>query len=319
MNTLKVAIVGAGIIGCSWAMVWARSGHTVAIYDADSATRERALNTLAAYEEDLNRVGMTVPDNALGRVQIASTLADAVGDADYVQESVPENIDVKRALFAELDSLALPSAILASSTSALGMSRFTETLTGRGRCVIVHPATPPHMMPVTEIVPSPWTDRAVVERIFTLMESLGQTPVLVKKEVAGFAMNRMQGALLIEMFRLIEDGVISADHADKLISDGFGLRWAFLGPLEGVDLNAPGGIADYLHRFGHMFDNMAKEERVPGPVLNQKLIATLDAEMRAKLPLEDIEAKRSWRNQRMAALQKMRRDMASGSQSELKC
>jgi L-gulonate 3-dehydrogenase len=311
MNTLKIAIVGAGIIGCSWAMVWARRGHSVVIYDADPATRARALNTLAAYAEDLNRVGMTVPADSLTRVRIATTLADAVSHADYVQESVPEKLDLKRALFSELDALAPSGAILGSSTSALGMSRFTAELSGRGRCVIVHPATPPHMMPVVEIVPSPWTDAAVVERIFALMESLGQTPVLVNKEIAGFAMNRMQGALLIEMFRLIEAGVISADHADKLISDGFGLRWAFLGPLEGVDLNAPGGIADYLHRFGHMFDDMAMEVREPGPVLNPNLIARLDAEMRAKLPLEGIEAKRSWRNRRMAALQKMRRDMQS--------
>jgi L-gulonate 3-dehydrogenase len=311
MNTLKVAIVGAGIIGCSWAMVWARRGHDVVIYDADSATRAKALYTLATYAHDLNRACMAVPDDALMRVKISDTLAEAVSDADYVQESVPEQIELKRALFAELDALTPPDAILASSTSAIGMSRFTGDLAGRGRCVIVHPATPPHMMPVTEIVPSPWSDADVVKRIFALMESLGQTPVLVKKEVPGFAMNRMQGALLIEMFRLIEDGVISADHADKLISDGFGLRWAFLGPLEGVDLNAPGGIADYLHRFGHMFDNMAMEVREPGPVLNPRLIAALDGEMRAKLPLAGIEAKRSWRNRRMAALQKMRRDMQS--------
>ena len=136
MNTLKVAIVGAGIIGCSWAMVWARRGHSVAIYDADAATRARALDTLAAFAEDLDRVGMTVPADSLAHVRIATTLADAVVQADYVQESVPEKLDLKRALFAELDTLAQPGAILASSTSALGMSRFTAELSGRGRCVL---------------------------------------------------------------------------------------------------------------------------------------------------------------------------------------
>ncbi|WP_025102090.1 3-hydroxyacyl-CoA dehydrogenase [Burkholderia sp. A1] len=309
MKKLNVAIVGVGIIGCSWALVWARQGHAVALYDADAAACERALATLAGYVDDLAQAGLPVPADTLARVRIATSLADAVAAADFVQESVPEKIELKRALFVELDALAPASAVLGSSTSALGMSRFTEDLPGRARCLIVHPATPPHLMPVVEIVPAPWTDAVVVERVFAEMEALGQTPVLVRKEVPNFVMNRMQGALLIEMFRLIEDGVISAEHADKLISDGFGLRWAFLGPLEGVDLNAPGGIADYLHRFGHMFDDMASEVRRPGPVLNPRLIERLDAEMRARLPLERIDARRSWRNRRMAALQKMRREM----------
>ncbi len=287
-------------------MVWARAGRRVAIYDANTDALELASKTLSRFVSDSENAGFALPQDLMSRVSTHAALKDALADADFVQESAPEDVEIKRSLFRELDRLTKPEGILASSTSAIMMSQFTEDLQHRHRCVIVHPATPPHMLPATEIVPAPWTAPSVVDRVFALLEAVGQTPVLVKKEIPGFALNRMQGTLLIEMFRLIESGVISAAHADKLISDGFGLRWAFLGPLEGVDLNAQGGIADYLARFGHIFDNMASERREPGPVLTPSLIAQLAELMREKLPLDQIEAKRSWRDRRVAMLKRLR-------------
>ncbi|MFQ6686679.1 phosphoribosylglycinamide formyltransferase, partial [Bordetella pertussis] len=150
-----------------------------------------------------------------------------------------------------------------------------EALAGRARCLVAHPMTPPHLSPVVEMAASAWTDPQALAGAETFMRSLGQHPVRIRKEIPGFVLNRLQGALLMEMFRVIADDVISPADADALISQGLGLRWATLGPLEGVDLNAPGGIADYLQRYGHIFNDMAAGQGLPAPV-DAELISALD-------------------------------------------
>ncbi|WP_167330917.1 3-hydroxyacyl-CoA dehydrogenase [Paraburkholderia phenoliruptrix] len=304
-QTLTVAIVGAGIIGCSWATVWARAGHRVAIYDSDAGVLERVSERLTRYVSESQSAGHALLPGLESRVTLHPNLEGAVARADLVQESVAEDVEIKRDLFQQLDRLSRPGAILASSTSAIPMSRFTESLEHRQRCLIVHPATPPHTLPATEVVPAPWTDRAVVERTLSLLKEVGQSPVLLKKEHPGFALSRLQGALLIEMFRLIEAGVITAADADTLVRDGFGLRWAVLGPLEAIDLNADGGIGEYLNRYGHIYDRMAQEKHESKLLVDPSLVADLVKQMREQLPLEQIEAKRSWRDQRIAMLKRL--------------
>lgn len=161
--------------------------------------------------------------------------------------------------------------------------------------------TPPHLSPVVEMAASAWTDPQALAGAEAFMRSLGQHPVRIRKEIPGFVLNRLQGALLMEMFRVIADDVISPADADALISQGLGLRWATLGPLEGVDLNAPGGIADYLQRYGHIFNDMAVGQGLPAPV-DAELISALDGAMRAALPLERLEAKRGWRDRAIAGV-----------------
>ncbi|CAD6560778.1 3-hydroxyacyl-CoA dehydrogenase [Paraburkholderia sabiae] len=304
-QTLTVAIVGAGVIGCSWAAVWVRAGHRVAIFDSDISVlegiRDRLLRNL--------RDSVGDPQASLAALEagvvIHSTLEDAVAAADLVHESVAEKVEVKRELFERLDRVSKPEAILASSTSAIPLSQFTEGLLNRHRCVIVHPATPPHTLPATEVVPAPWTDAAVVERTLSLLEEVGQSPVLVKKDHPGFAMNRLQGALLIEMFRLIEAGVVTAADADKLVTDGFALRWAVVGPLQAIDLNADGGLEEYLARYGDIYDRMAMERHETERFVSPSLARELVKQFRDQLPLEQLEAKRSWRDQRIAKLKRL--------------
>ena len=212
-----------------------------------------------------------------------------------------EDADIKAALFADLDRLASADAILASSTSSIGASRFADALAGRARVLVAHPATPPHLIPVVEMVPAPFTSEAVVAQAFATMRSVGQVPVRVNRERPGFVMNRLQGALLTEMFSVVRDGLMTPGDVDALIRDGFGLRWAWLGPLEGVDLNAPGGIADYLARYGFMFDQMARERGATEPVVTEAIVDTLQAAMRDTLPLDALPttrrsgATRAWR------------------------
>ncbi|SFT49584.1 3-hydroxyacyl-CoA dehydrogenase [Paraburkholderia aspalathi] len=304
-QTLTVGIVGAGIIGCSWATVWARAGHRVAIFDSNAAVLERVFEHLTRHIRDSERVGQEFHPGLESRVTLHLELKDAVAHADFVQESVAEDLEIKRDLFQRLDRLTRPEAILASSTSAIPMSKFTEDLERRQRCLIVHPATPPHTLPATEVVPAPWTDRAVVERTLGLLKDVGQSPVLVKNEHPGFAMNRLQGALLIEMFRLIEAGVITASDADTLVTDGFALRWAVLGPIEAIDLNADGGIEEYLGRYGDIYDRMAQEKHETGRLMAPSLVDGLVKQLREQLPLEQIDIKRSWRDQRIAMLKRL--------------
>jgi L-gulonate 3-dehydrogenase len=179
-------------------------------------------------------------------------------------------------------------------------------LPGRSRCIVVHPATPPHLLPVTEICPAPFTDQAVTHACFAFMERCGQAPVLIRFEQSNFVLNRMQAALVVEMLRCLNSGIISAGDIDKIISQGFGLRWAFLGPLEGVDLNAAGGIREYFTRFGFIFDDMAKQNGHDGPVVTPETIDMLEAYARAQVPLEALGERAAWRDRSIAALRALR-------------
>ncbi|MBV6520051.1 MAG: L-carnitine dehydrogenase [Gemmatimonadaceae bacterium] len=303
----QVAIVGGGIIGSSWALVFARAGHDVRVYARHEEVRATLIDRVRTAAERSHAVASDVSvDETVRRITMATDLADALDGASWMQESLEERIEVKADLFARADRLAAPETILASSTSSIGASRFTENLRGRGRCIVAHPATPPHLIPAVEVVPAPWTTPGVVDRAFATMTAIGQVPVLVRREQPGFVLNRLQGALLIEMFRAITDGVMTPDDVDKLIRDGFGLRWAFLGPLEGVDLNAPGGIADYLSRYGFIFDQMVRERGGSSDVVTSELTAVLHAAMRDRLPLESLPDRIAWRDQRMADLRRLR-------------
>lgn len=303
----RVAIVGAGIIGSSWALVFARAGWEVRVFARHAEVRkslhERVRQAAAAARPIAPDVA---PSEILSRIEVSVSLDDALQGAEWVQESVEEDVEVKAALFADLDRRAGAEAILASSTSSIGASRFAEQLPGRGRVLVAHPATPPHLIPVVEMVPAPFTSEEAVAQAFATMRAVGQVPVRVNREQPGFVMNRLQGALLTEMFSVIRDGVMTPGDVDALIRDGFGLRWAWLGPLQGVDLNAPGGIADYLGRYGFMFDQMARERGAPAPVVTPEIVATLQGAMRAALPVEELPTRVAWRDARMAALRALR-------------
>src|SRR5918994_7852583 len=212
----------------------------------------------------------------LGRVGYATGLAEALDGATYVQESTPERVEVKREVFSELDRLAAPEAILASSTSGIPASSFTEHVAGRQRCLVAHPINPPYVTPLVELCPSPWTDPDVVERTHALMLAAGQAPIRLHHEVQGFVANRMQGALIGAALRMVADGVVTVEDVDLAIRHGIGLRWSFMGPFETIDLNAPGGIADYLRRYGPLYQAIEREQASPLEWADEALIAKVE-------------------------------------------
>jgi 3-hydroxyacyl-CoA dehydrogenase len=205
--------------------------------------------------------------------------------------------------------MAAPDAILASSTSGITASSFTEHLAGRQRCLVAHPINPPYVTPLVELCPAPWTDPAVVERTHELMTRVGQAPIRLRREVAGFVANRMQAALLGAALRMVADGVASAADVDVAIKDGIGLRWSFMGPFETIDLNAPGGIADYLRRYGPLYQAIEHEH---GPLewTADALLRQLEDERRAALPAEGLAARSVWRDRRLMALAAQKRRAA---------
>jgi 3-hydroxyacyl-CoA dehydrogenase len=304
----RVALVGTGVVGSSWSLVFARAGADVNIYDPDRASAGRVVDyvrsALSAPEAPKSAAGGD-SETILSRLKIVPSLEEAVAGVDYIQESAPERLDVKKELYKRLDALAHPSAILASSTSGLPASSFTEGLEHRQRCLVVHPINPPHLIPLVEIVPAPWTAPDVVDRAIDLMREVNQSPIRLRREINGFVVNRLQSAILGEAFRLVEDGICDANEVDLAISDGLGLRWFFMGPFETIDLNAKNGIAEYCRNLGPMYFDLAKEQAAPRP-WGAELVDRVERTLRESVPEQELANRRSWRDRYIARLRSMR-------------
>lgn len=298
----RVAVIGAGRIGRAWAIVFARAGFEVRLYDAERAALDTALPALHDSATDLAAFGLLnePPAQVVARITPVASLAEAVRDVSLVQENIAEIVEAKRAMFAELDRLAPPDALLASSTSGLPASSFTEGLTGRARCLVAHPVNPPSLVPLVELCGAPWTSAETLRLARALYSDAGQTPVLVREEIPGFLLNRLQGALLHEAMSLYAGGYASAADLDTVMRDGLGMRWAFMGPFETIDLNAPGGVVDYCARYGGTYRAIAAQSQPFD--WSPEVIAALDAERRDVLPREQIEERSRWRDRQLMAL-----------------
>lgn len=298
----RVAIVGAGLIGCAWAAIFARAGWQVRLTDPHGPTHAEAPARVARELQALARHGLAQePDAAAARVSMAASLADAVKDVAFVQENGPEKVEDKIAIFAELDRLAPPDALLASSTSAIVASRFTENLPGRARCLVGHPVNPPHLIPLVELCGAPWTAPETITRAREIYRSIGQVPITVNREINGFILNRLQGALLAEAFRLVGEGFVSAEDLDHTVKDGLGLRWSFLGPFETIELNAPRGIPDYCERYTGFYKELAASAAGPDVYKSPNVDNVIGAWPHQTSP-ERIASLTQRRNERLAAL-----------------
>jgi L-gulonate 3-dehydrogenase len=304
----RIAVVGAGSIGVGWAVVFARAGHAVALHDADEGRLDLALTELAGRLDDLAEAGLLEEPVAIvaARVSGHRDLLDAIAGATLVQECVPESLELKRSLFATLDAATPTATTLASSSSALTPSAFAGELPGRFRCLVVHPANPPHLLPVVELVPAPFTDAAVLESTFELLRAAGMSPVYVRREVEGFVYNRLQGAVLREAYCLVRDGVASVEDVDRVMRDGLGRRWAVVGPFETVDLNTRGGIAEHARRLGPAYARMGAERGQHDP-WTQELVESVTAQRRQVMALSDWEQRVAWRDRALIAQERARR------------
>ncbi|MEI2702265.1 MAG: 3-hydroxyacyl-CoA dehydrogenase [Baekduia sp.] len=297
---MTVAVVGAGSIGASWAVVFARGGHPVRLLDPDETVREAALAEVARRAGDLERHGLLAEPAAAvtGRVSIDASLEDALEGAVHVQENAPEQIELKRELLAEIDRLTPPDATIGSSSSALTASELAAGLPGASRVLIAHPANPPHILPVVELVPAPFTDPSAVDRVEMLMEACGMRPVSLRHEIEGFVFNRLQGAVLREAYCLVRDGIASSEDIDTVVRDGLARRWSVVGPFETADLNVRGGITAHAERMGHAYARMGVARGQDDP-WTPELVAQVASERRAALPLDDWADRVAWRDEQL--------------------
>lgn len=300
----RVAVIGAGLVGASWAVVFARAGLQVNLYDADAGQLPRALDAVRRSLEALQGAGLQPQPIAsvLTRLQPQTDLGAALGGVQYVQESIVESLAAKQALFAAMDRIAPPPTILASSTSAFVTSSFAQALDHRERCVVAHPVNPPHLVPFVEVSGAPFTRAEVVADTLALMRSVGQSPIHVRKEIRGFVLNRLQWSLMAEAYRLVAEGVVTAPELDAAVRDGLGRRWAFMGPFEVGDLNAPEGIADYLQRFGETIEAISESRSGSALKLDAAMNARLQQALRVLWPAEQRSARLADRDARLLKL-----------------
>ncbi|MBY5927381.1 MULTISPECIES: 3-hydroxyacyl-CoA dehydrogenase [unclassified Halomonas] len=300
--TTSIGVVGAGLIGRAWAIVFARAELPVTLFDVDADALDRASAAIQQSLTDLADAGLVDdPVAIMARIRFDSHLVSAMQDAIYVQECGPEDVTAKRQIYRDLEAVVSSDCVLASSTSGIAASRFTDHLEHPQRCLVAHPVNPPYLIPLVEVVPTPATSEQSVQRAMALMEQARQVPILVHQEVAGFVLNRLQGALLNEALRLFRDGVVSAEDLDKTMKHGLGLRWSFMGPFETIDLNAPAGIADYGKRYGPLYRDIDRERGQEDPWLDTTLEA-LDEQRRALLPTHELGERQAWRDRRLMAL-----------------
>ncbi len=239
-----VAVIGAGTIGLSWARLFATHGHPVRIFDPRPDLSE-VVGSFTAEHPDL-----------APRISRAESAAEAVRGAAHVQESTPERIEVKRALLAELAEAVPDEALILSSSSTLPATRMAEGLPDSvaARLLIGHPFNPPHLMPLVEVVPGEWTAPASVEGAVEFYRSLGRAPVVLHREATGFVGNRLQNAVLREALHLVQTGVVSPEDLDTLVTNSLGLRWAAVGPFEGMHLGGgPEGFRGFMAHIGASF------------------------------------------------------------------
>lgn len=308
-TAMTIGVVGAGLIGRAWAIVFARAGFAVSVYDVNATALESASAAVHQSLIDLRQAGLVAGvDQVMANIRFDGNFASAMQGVGYVQECGPENIEGKRAIYRELEDVVSDDTILASSTSGIAASLFSDHLRHPERCLVAHPVNPPYLIPLVEVVPTPHTSESATNTTLSLMEAAQQAPILVRKEIEGFVLNRLQGALLNEALRLFRDGYVSAEDLDKTVKYGLGLRWSFMGPFETIDLNAPAGVVDYASRYGPLYHQVDQQRGKENP-WDEATLQALDKERRALLPNAELSARHEWRDRRLMALMAHQRTM----------
>jgi 3-hydroxypropionate dehydrogenase (NADP+) len=257
----SVACIGAGTIGHSWATLFAAKGYNVNLYDVNNKILKNAMEKVKFSMDFLAEKGLIAKEGAevvLNRINTTTDMKECVKEADYIQESVSENYDIKQKVFSEVDKIN-DTAIIASSTSGLLMTKIQKVTEKPERCIVAHPWNPPLLLKLVELVPGEKTSKGTIKITYDLMENLDKIPVVVKKEVPGFIGNRLQGALWREALSLVENGVASVEDIDRAVWAGPGARWAIMGPFLTIHLGGgPGGLKHQIENIQQTISDLYK-------------------------------------------------------------
>jgi 3-hydroxyacyl-CoA dehydrogenase len=294
-----VVVLGAGSIGLSFAAVLSDAGYAVTVVEPDATRRAAAEDGLAVQRDAILLAGLS--RNAGGRVALVADGAGVLPNAALVIECGPENLHVKQAIFADLLAACGPDAVLATASSAIPMSQIVPDATDQRRCLVAHPVNPPAVLRVIELCPAPATDQAMVDRAANLFGAAGFAPVRLGHEIEGFVLNRLQGAVLREAYRLVDEGVTDVAGIEAVMRLGLGPRWALSGPFETAELNTPGGIRAHAARMGPAYARMG---RARGETVDWhgSLIDTVETQRRAEIAEDGLPARAAWRAQAVARL-----------------
>jgi len=299
---------GSGLVGRSFAVIFSRAGYSVYLYDNVEKQLKDALVLIKSQLDDFEAKGllqhsfMKTSDEAFALISTTLDLKEAMDGAFFVQENVPEFVELKQKVFKELDAVASDDIILSSSTSCIVPSRFTLDLKHKKNCIVSHPINPPALVPFIEIMPSPETDPAVVEKTLALWKEVGMSPITVKKEVAGFVLNRLQYALMAEAYRLVEDGVCTPEDVNITLTDGLAMRWSVIGPFETAHLNAPNGIKDYYERYGPSIESVLKEQSSTETTFKPDVVEKIHEAMVNVAPGKSVVERSNLRDRRLSSL-----------------
>jgi len=305
----KIGICGAGLIGASWAIGFANAGYLSYVYDNNTNSVENFNKYFDDLLLDLKTIDPNINEDKIkNNIKLNCTIEQICENAVLIQESIVEDLKVKQDVYKELDRLTSKETILASSSSYLVISEISEFVEHKNRCINAHPALPPHVVPFVEVVGSQDTSEEIIKKALTIYKKANYAAILVKKETEGFVLNRLQGALLNEAVRLHEGGFASMEDIDIALKHALGIRWAFMGPFEIMDLNAPEGIKDSFSRYRTGIQNLAKQQNTV-PSYSDEYLDKLDKEQRQRLAYQDRPDRIKKRNQMIALIRKLKLEL----------
>ena len=308
MKISKVACVGAGLVGQGWATIFLSRGLEVIMQDISQEILNASMKHIWLNLKFLETQGLVQKENVeAGRDRIKTTtnIADACDQADYVQESVPDTYEIKKRVFREMDDAAPAYAILASSASGLLMTEIQEVTTRPERCVLVHPILPVHLIPTVEIAGGEKTSRTTIQEAREFMEQMGKSPVVLRREVPGYIINRLQAALMREAIDLVDKGIASPEEVDKAFCRGLGLRDPVVGPFLRMHIAGNGienFIKNYAQSYRYRWETMETWTTIPPSAIEAVVKGTRGMEIVSEKSLGEMSA---WRDEMLVKILKL--------------
>ena len=305
-----IAIIGAGLIGASWAALFLSKGLRVTVSDPSQAALDGVPPFVTTAWQDLAQLDDIAATPPLDLLTLTRDIATACRDADMVQECGPDRIAIKRQIVAEIEAALAPGAIIASSTSSLMASDIQQGAQHPGRILVAHPMNPPHLVPLVELVAGRATDPACIATARAFYDRIGRVTVVVQKERVGHLANRLTSALYREAVSLVAEGVATVADVDRAIAHGPGLRWAFMGPH--LTYHLGGGAGGYRHYLDHLGPTqVARWADQTTPALTPALIDTLVAGIEEATMGESPAELARRRDAALVALAKLKRDLGA--------